>query len=448
MKRFAFAALAVCAALAGCADDGTVTPIGGDAFEANFTPVTSVRFPTMVARAFGRTVNSAAVVDSVVGEIALLKTLDGRARYQFYLVNGLDSTATPISHRQWTIRTDTLLDSLGGLRTPVDTSPLAPQRPVIIRDFWPGAFYGRVLRFAVPLLESDSIHQRAGWLVLTIQSDSTRTAYTDSTPKPLFVRIRDQKGTPTRIDDAVPTDTLRGNFGEFLSPTRQTRYAAGGTGSLLFWDVAKTGIPAFRVQFENIRKPPRGYFYQPIIIDSLTGTAYAWGDVYDADGKSLVDADSLRDSIIPTLRATQAVNATVGQAENYTRVELLLEPKSARPALRAGLPIYSAMTLHRASIPAALAAKRAALGSVQVIVTRGTQGGAPAPRIGVVVQGPGNNFNTLLGNRNTDSTGTARFTGVAAGEVRVLAIPFGGSVVDTRATVVSGQATTVRMVVP
>ena len=34
------------------------------------------------------------------------------------------------------------------------------------------------------------------------------------------------------------------------------------------------------------------------------------------------------------------------------------------------------------------------------------------------------------------------------GEVRVIAIPFGGSIVDSRATITSGQTTTIRLVVP
>ncbi len=437
------ATLCCAAAISACGDDGAVTPQGGQAFDAAFTPVPSVRYPAIVARAFGRTVNNAAVADSVVGEVTLMKQLDGRARYQFYIVNGLDSTATPVSHRQWIIRTDTLLDANGGLTSPVDTN-----RSAGIRDFWRGGFFGQKLRFAVTLSAADSAQQRGAWLVLTIQADSARTVYNDSTPRPLFVRFRDQKGTVTRDDDAIIPDTLRGSFGEFLSPTRRTTFAAGGTGTLAFWDVVTNGKPAIRIDFAGLRKPPRGYYYQPFIIDSLSGIAYAWGQVYDGKGESLGNADLAADSILPVLRAVQPSNDVIGQAENYSRVDLILEPKAAAPLLRTGLSIYSTMSVQRATIPEALRNKRAALGTVQTIVTRGTQGGAPAPNIGVVLQGPGLNFNVLLGNRNTDSTGTARFTGVPPGEVRVIAIPFGGSLVETRATVVSGQSATVRLVVP
>lgn len=435
--------LTAAALLAGCGDDGSVTPQGGQAFDAAFSPVASVRYPGLIARAFGRTVNNAAIVDSIVGEVSLMKQLDGRARYQFYIVNGLDSSATPVSHRQWIVRTDTLLDANGGLVTPVDTN-----RSAGVRDFWRGGFFGQKLRFAVTLSAADSAQQRGAWLVLTIQADSTRTLYNDSTPRPLFVQFRDQKGTPTRDDDSVIPDTLRGSFGEFLSPTRRTAFAAGGAGTLAFWDVVTNGKPAMRVDFSGLRKPPRGYFYQPFIIDSLSGIAYAWGQAYDAKEESLANADVGADSILPVLRAVQPSNDVIGQAENYSRVDLILEPKTAAPLLRTALVSYSTMSVQRASIPEALRNKRAPFGTVQAIVTRGTQGGALAPNIGVVVQGPGFNFNALIGNRNTDSTGTARFTGVPPGEVRVIAIPFGGAIVDTRATVVSGQTTTVRLVMP
>jgi hypothetical protein len=441
--RSTVAALAMLAGLAACSEDGTVTPQGGQAFDATFSPVASVRYPTIIAKGFGRTVNNAAVVDSIVGEVALMKQLDGRARYQFYIVNGLDSSATPVSHRQWLVRTDTLLDANGNLTSPVDTN-----RSAGVRDFWRGGFFGQKLRFAVTLSATDTVQQRAAWLVLTIQSDSTRTAFNDSTPRPLFVRFRDQKGTVTREDDAIIPDTLRGSFGEFLSPTRQTTFAAAGAGTLSFWDVVSNGRPAIRVDFAGLRKPPRGYFYQPFIIDSLSGIAYAWGQTYDAKGESLGDADLATDSILPVLRAVQPSNEVIGGAENYSRVDLILEPKTAAPLLRTGLTIYSVMSVQRAQIPTPLRAKRAALGTLQAIITRGTQGGPAAPNVGVVVQGPGLNFNTLIGNKNSDSTGTARFTNLPVGELRVLAIPFGGAIVETRATITSGQTTTVRLVVP
>lgn len=443
MRRHTFAILASAALVAGCSQDEVVTAQGGGAFEASFATVSPVRTPTMTAMAYGRTVNNGAVVDSIVGEVALMKQLDGRSRYQFYIVNGLDSTATPVSHKQWIVRTDSLLDANGNITSPVDTN-----RSAGVRDFWRGGFFGQKLRFAVTLSATDSVQQRAAWLVLTIQTDSASTKFNDSTPRPLFVRFRDQKGTPTRDDDAVIPDTLRGAFGDFLSPARQTRFTSTGTGTLLFWDVVKTGKPAIRVDFAGLRKPPRGYYYQPYIVDGLSGNAYAWGEAYDLAGKPLFNADLGTDSILPTLRAVQPSNDVIAQAENYTRVDLILEPKTAAPLLKTGLSLYSVMTVQRAAIPDALKAKRAALGTVQAIVTRATQGGAAAPNIGVVIQGPGLNFNTLLGNKNTDSTGTARFTNVPVGEVRVIAIPFGGSIVDSRATVTSGQTTTIRLVVP
>jgi hypothetical protein len=441
MRRTVVVGLLIAAG--ACSGDGELTPKGGGAFEASMSANSAARYPSIVARAFGRTVNNAAVTDSIVGEVLLVKQLEGRARYQFYLVNGLDSSAIPVSHRQWLVRSDTALDANGNVTVRVDTN-----RSPGIRDFWRGGFFATKLRFAVTLSATDSAQQRGSWLILTIQPDSTRTAFNDSTGRPLFIRFRDQRGTVTRDDDLISPDTLRGRFGDFISPSRQVIYAPSGSGSLLFWDVAENGQPAMRVDMTSIPKPPRGYYYQPMIIDSLSGIAYAWGSVFGAGGTSLTNADVDSNAVLPIVRAIQGSSVVIGKPQDYTSVDLLLEPKGAPPARTTGLAIYSTMNAYRAVIPEVLRSKRAALGTVQAVVTRGTQGGAPAPNIGVVVQGPGSNFATLLGNKNSDSTGTARFTGVPPGEVRVLAIPFGGSVVEGRVTVVSGQTAIIRLVVP
>ena len=415
MSRLGCIAVLSLAVLAGCGDDGAVTPKGGQAFDAAFTAVASVRYPRIIARAFGRTVNNAAVVDSIVGEVALMKQLDGRARYQFYIVNGLDSTATPVSHRQWIIRTDTLLDANGGLNSPVDTN-----RTAGVRDFWRGGFFGQKLRFAVTLSATDSVQQRGAWLVMTIQADSTRTAFNDSTPRPLFVRFRDQKGTQTRDDDAVQPGHAPRQLRRLPEPgaaddVRRRRHRhtvvlgcrldrqAGDSRGLRRTPQTTAGLLL-----------PAVHHRQPVRHRIRLGTGLRRQGRRSSATRTLA-----RTAFSPVLRAVQPSNDVIGQAENYTRVDLILEPKTAAPLLRTGLAIYSAMTVQQASIPAALRSKRAALGTVQAIVTRGTQGGAPAPNVGVVLQGPGLNFNTLIGNKNTDSTGTARFTGVPVGEVRV-----------------------------
>ena len=129
--RFVCAALFAAASLAACGDDGAVTPKGGQAFDAAFSPVTPARYPTIVAQAFGRTVNNGAIVDSIVGEVALMKQLDGRARYQFYIVNGLDSSATPVSHRQWIVRTDSSVTASAS--TPTTASFIGTVTPPLAR---------------------------------------------------------------------------------------------------------------------------------------------------------------------------------------------------------------------------------------------------------------------------------------------------------------------------
>ena len=447
LRSFVLAGAA--ALVAACSDGVTETPVGGPAFEATLAPATPLRTPTLTARAWSRASSDGPIVDSLTGVLALAKPLDGRARYRFYAVNGVDSTALPVSHLQIVERTDSTLDASGGITTSVRTTNNG------IRDYWAGAAYGTVLRFRVTLSPTDSAQQRTSFLVVTIQADSTSPAYTAATPRPLWVRFRDQRGTVGRGDDTVFTaDTLRGSFGTFRSPARQEVFAARGGGRATFWDLFSTDQrrPVLSFEATNVPRPPRGYYYQPYLADSRTGVFIPFGQARDAAGELLFNADtSSRDSVIAVVRASFVPDTLARPLREYTTVALQLEPRSA--ALGVGQPVSvpGITSVLRATIPSGVTSQRPAAGTVRVIVTRGLQSGPGEPNVGAVVLGQGNDFNTFLASRNTDASGIASFTDIPAGRVRVVIIaPPGRTVVGSSeqfANVPAGSDVTVRFVV-
>ena len=450
MRSFRILALAGAAALgAACSDGVTETPVGGPGFEATLAPATPLRTPVLTARAWSRASADGPIVDSITGAIAFAKPLDGRARYRFYAVNGVDSTALPVSHFQVLERTDSTLDATGGILAQVRTTNNG------IRDYWAGAAYNTVLRFRVTLSPTDSAQQRTSFLVLTIQADSTAPAYGATTPRPLWVRFRDQRGTASRGDDTVFTaDTLRGSYGTFRSPARQELFVARGGGRATFWDLfgSDQRRPVLSFEATEVPRPPLGYYYQAYLADTRTGVFVPFGQARDAANAPLFNADtSSRDSVVAVVRASFVPDTLARPIRDYTTVSLQLEPKSATLGVGQAVATPGVTTVVRAAIPAGVTAQRPAPGTVRVIVTRGLQSGPGEPNVGAVVLGPGNDFNAFLASRNTDASGIASFTDIPAGRVRVVIIaPPGRTVVgqsEQFATVPSGSDVTVRFVV-
>lgn len=450
MRSFRLLALATAAAtLAACGDGITQTPVGGPAFEATLAPVTPVRTPVLTARAWSRPSPDGIVVDSITGLVRFTKSLDGRARYRFYLVNGVDSTATPVAHLQVVERTDSILDASGNVQPSVRTTNNG------LRDYWGGAAYGTLLRYRVTLSGTDSVQQRTSWLVLTIQADSVSPAWTANTPKPLWVRFRDQRGTPARGDDTVFTaDTLRGLYGTFRSPARQEVFVPRGSGRVTFWDLFETAArrPVLSMEANDLPRPPLGYYYQPYLADTRSGVFVPFGTPVDAAERPLFNADTSRaDSVIAVARAAFIPDSVTRPIREYTNVAWVLEPKTATVGLTNPVIIPGATVALRATIPAAITSQRPANGVVRVIVTRDQQSGPAEPNVGAVVLGPGSDFNTFLGSRNTDASGTASFADIPSGRVRVVIVPPPGRRVvgssEQFANVPAGSDVTVRFVV-
>lgn len=450
MRPFRYLALvAATAALAACDDGITQTPVGGPAFEATLAPVTPLRTPVLTARAWSRPTPDGPVVDSITGLVQFTKSLDGRARYRFYIINGVDSTAAPVAHLQVVERTDSILDANGTVQPSVRTTNNG------LRDYWSGAPYGTVLRYRVTLSGTDSAQQRTSWLVLTIQADSLLPGFTATTPRPLWVRFRDQRGTVARTDDTVFTaDTLRGSYGTFRSPARQETFVARGTGRVTMWDLFETGArrPVLSMEATDLPRPPLGYFYQPYLADTRSGVFVPIGTPVNAANQPLFNADTSRaDSVIAVARASYIPDTNARPIREFTNVAWLLEPKAAAVGLSSPVIIPGATIALRATIPAAITSQRPANGVVRVIVTRGLQSGAAEPNVGVVVLGPGSDFNTFLVSRNTDAAGTASFADMPAGRVRVVIVPPAGRTVvgssEQFANVPAGSDVTVRFVV-
>ena len=437
------------AALAACSDTITDTPIGGPAFEARLAPVTPLRTPELTARTWSRTVDGGPVVDSITGVVSFAKPLDGRARYRFYVVNGIDASALPVAHVQIIERTDSTLDANGSVQTSVATQNRG------LRDYYSGGNYATRLRYRVTFSPTDSVQQAGAWLVVTIQADSTLPAYTAATPKPLWVRFRDQRGTATRSDDSVlVADTLRGSFGTFRTPLRQEVFAARGSGRATFWDIDSTSgqRPILSLDASDLPRPPLGYFWQPYLVDARTGVTTPVGLLRNATGASLFNADTVgADSVIAVARATYAPAAAARPIREFTALSLRLEPKTASFGLEAPVIVPGITSALSATIPAPLTSQRPGDGTLRVLVRRGVQAGTPEPNVGIAVLGAGADFNTFLASRNTDASGTASFTGIPAGRVRVVIIaPAGRTVVppsEQTVTVPSGSDVTVTFVV-
>ncbi|MCU0619006.1 MAG: hypothetical protein MUF40_03750 [Gemmatimonadaceae bacterium] len=440
--------LAGVALVTACSDGVTETPVGGPAFEAALTPVTPLRTPALTARTWSRSTPDGPVIDSITGLVRFVKALDGRARYRFYVVNGVDSTAIPVAHLQVLERTDSILDANGGVITQVRTTANG------LRDYYVGGGYGQALRYRIALSSTDSLLQRSSWLVMTIQPDSANPRYDSTTSRPLWVQYRDQRGTQPRGDDTVFTaDTLRGSFGTFRSPARREVFVARGGGRATLWDLFSTSGQAPIISFEatDLTRPPVGYRYTTYLHDERTGLWQTFGFPVDGAGQPLFDADTTRDSTVAVLRASFSPDTGQRAIREFTEAALLLEPKSVSLPPAGAVTVPGITAAVRGAFPAPITAQRPAAGTVRVLVTRSLQTGNPEPNIGVVILGAGADFNTLLGNRNTDVNGTASFTGVPTGRTRVLIVPPAGRTVvgqsEQFVTVPANAEVTVRFVV-
>ena len=454
MKTIALRALVPALVLAGsaaCFND--LTPprgeqVGGTLYNMNLSVPSPVRVPTGTAISVStRTVLGVLTVDSIRVTVTGLKELAGTARYQWYVVNGLTGAAWPIRYAAVITRTDTTFNAGAVTTTTTNTTRNLTQ-------FFEGAPFNTSVRFRILNLPApDTIGLTGSYLVLTIQ-ESTAPAFTATTPKMLWIRFRDQRGTAAVNDDVV-VGTPVALFGTFRSeqPDSSRPWGAQGTGRAGFWDKERDTVMHFSALAFGIPQPPVGYYYQPYVRDTRTGAAGRFGELLDpvAD-TSLLNAD-LRPVQGTLAELTSArfgthessLGCTYGECplrrfQDFTNVQLVLEPK-------AGVTTYPNWTVAlQGTIPSLLTNRRIAAGSIRAQVTRGTAG---FPNATIALFGSGTS--NLISARPTDATGTAVFDGVPAGPVDVRAFVASPNTVapaSQRVEVIARDTVTANFTVP
>ncbi|MGI8498937.1 MAG: carboxypeptidase-like regulatory domain-containing protein [Gemmatimonadaceae bacterium] len=411
MNRAVCCCAPLLALVGACFGDTTPTGrVGGTEYNMNLSVPSPVRLPAASVTVKSRTVLGVPTVDTITLVASLLKPLTGKARYQLYLVNALDSSARPIVATVSTTRTDSGFAGAAVVTTPVMTS-LGVQR------FFNGAPFNTTTTLRITSLGgADTIGVTSGFVVVTIQSDTSGPAYAPATPKPLWFRFRDQKGTTTPTDDAIIA-AGSASFGFFNVPGASRIFAAQGYGRSAFWDRAANGKLTLAALAIGLTQPPPGYYYQPAAVDARTGTILAFGTLVDATtGASLREADSTTVTGVvaqlPNARFTVADDSLGKPFTAFTAIQLLLEPKAGDPS------VPSATNALQGTVPSLLTTRRAIAGTITATVTRNTAG---VPGVTVVVYGRGNS--TVIASKLTDTTGTAVITNIPSGSVDVRIFP-------------------------
>ena len=404
---------------AACFDDGLPTEqVGGTKFDMPLNAPSTVRYPSASVTVHSRTLTGGArVVDSLTLVLTHLKTLVDPARYQLYLVNGTDSTGRPIGGTHRITRTDTTITAGGvsvtrtlisTVTTPTSTYQGAPSNVV------------DTVRIRNVAGTADTIGAFSTFLVVTIQANPAQSTFDDATPKPLWFRFRDIRNPASATDDVI---TASGNatFGTFAPKGLSRPYAAQGNGYSSFWDRDRDTIPElFSALVFNLAQPPRGYFYQPWMLDTTTATAVKFGQLTDTLGNSLRDADlvspppTTATAQLPTARFATARGEVGALLTSFTHVQLVLEPKLAD-----------------VTFPSVTAAIEGALGdTLQARRYRGTlrvstaQGANAVQGVTVYVLAAGTN--RIIASGTTGPDGVLQVPGLPAGMVDVLIFPPAG----------------------
>ena len=421
MRRLAFAALLPL--LAACFDEGAPTAqVGGTQFNLRLVVPSPVRAPSGGVSIFQRSPATLRVIDSVtVTNLALLEPLEAPARYQFWVVNALDGSARPVRGAITRVRTDTTFGETGTVTTSTVTTSDGP------RDFYAGAPLNTVATVKIgPTQSSDSVGQTAGWLVLTIQADSSAPAFTATTPKPLWFRLRDQRGTADITDDVI---TANGNltFGTWVSPTVQRPFTAQGFGRGAVWDQEADGRLVLSALAFGTTQPPLGYHYVAAARNDLIGRVTRLGEVVDANtGESQFDADlrPVTGSVaqMPNLRFMAREDSLVcgeddecaypGLAAERT-IQLLLEPKLGSDDFLGVTGVLQGQNNFQ------LVDTRERRGIVKVTTTHN---GVPIEGVRSVLYATGRFYATAV----SDSVGVALFKNVVATRMDVRVIPPSG----------------------
>lgn len=427
MRRLALAALLLPIA-AACFEDGAPTSqVGGTQYSLRLAVPSPVRLPSGTVAIFQRSPTTLRVIDSVtISSLALLEPLRAPARYQFWVVNSLDSSARPVRVAITRTRTDTAFNAAGGITTTtVNTNDGQ-------RAFYAGAPFNTVATVKIgPTQSADSVGQTAGWLVLTIQADSANPSFDADTPKPLWFRLRDQRGTALITDDVISANGAM-TFGTWVSPLFQRPFSAQGFGRGAIWDQFADGRLFLSALAFGTTQPPLGYHYVAVARNDSLGRVTRLGEVVDATtGESQFDADlrPVTGSVaqMPNLRFMARddslncddVDCAHPGLSNERSFQLLLEPK-----LGEDLVYGISSVLQGANNLQLVDTRQLGRGTVEVTTTKGA---APLPGAVIVLYGAGSS--TVYSTAVTDATGKATIGNVPAARIDVRVVPPTGSTI-------------------
>ena len=435
--RIRFLVAGCVVALGACFDEPTPPrgiQIGGTEYNMNLSLPASVRLPSSTSALFSRVVGTSTIIDSLIITAANLKELEAPAQYQYWIVNATTKAAWPITHSLRLTRTDSAFVN-GALSTSTTVTNRGPSA------FFPGAKFNNAIRFKVANgAGADTIGLTGHFLVLTIQQDTAAPAYTATTPKILWHRIRNPV-----TNAAIPNPPA--TFGSLRNISDSSRYVAQGFGRSAFWDRDRDGILHLSALVIGLPQPPVGYYYQPYARDSRTGAASRFGALTEKNtDSSLANADlaPAQGTLVQLPDARFRVRddsliCTYGECASsrftaFSEVQLVLEPKLA------DMDYPNATVTLQGPIPTLLTKRRAADGIVSVTVTRAS---APSFLATVALYGAGTG--SLIQTRTTNAQGKAVFTAVPSGPVDVRVFPPVGvtsSAVTQRITVTAGSDTT------
>lgn len=429
LRRAALALPLATALLAACFEDDIPTKqIGG----TEYGLLLSVQSPSrMPAASFTARIPTGqpTTLDSLFVNLTNFKTLAQASSYQFYAVGSGAGDTVPVAARLFLIHVDSTVSAAGAVTATRTVTPIGTS------SFFRGIGPADTLQARFPGAQFGGTSRR--FLVVTIQNDSAAPAFTEATPRPLWIEYR----TTTAPGLNVVT-TGSGVFGRFdVDATKQYRFVAGGRGRSAFWDRDARGDYVFSAIVENVTQPPLGYYYQPWLRDTRTGRAVRFGELRDTLGASLRNADLLPTTAgfnqLPVGRF-QTTQEEIGQSlASFDGVHLVLEPKLGDQTLVLSTVLvgtYGDTLLTRG------------MGAIRVVSRRGGAAVGSATVVAVPVGGrapvgspiPATTSDTTLG---ASIKGEAIISRIPAGQVDLYLTPKDGTALDPRRVTVVARDT-------
>jgi hypothetical protein len=192
-----------------------------------------------------------------------------------------------------------------------------------------------------------------------------------------------------------------------------------------------------RLNIRDLIRPPVGFRYAAWVIDTRTGAAARLGGLMTPvpSNRSLDDADVGQDGFLTDVAMIEAQmrgdTASAGNVrwENFTRIDVLLEPKgSAPPTMPGGAFVLSG------PVPQSVASRSPGAGKVSGTVTSTSNGNRTGATI--FLTGVNDRIPKLV--TNASATGTFLFRTVSIGQYRAFVVPPGGSTATDSVNVTIG----------